>query len=89
LVLEKILKREKPRVYLGTLAIAPRSDIKRHFDEWGMFKKEDLDSDLRKSLSEILSLPLAKNVTDPKSNDLVIDVVVPKLQSGDALDLEA
>lgn len=82
-----ILKREKPRVFLGTLAVAPRSDIKRHLDQWGMFKNEDLDSSLRHSLKEIFSLPSAQNIEDPKNTDLVLDVIVPKFQSGDAWDL--
>ncbi len=52
-----------------------------------MFKNEDLDSSLRHSLKEIFSLPSAQNIEDPKNTDLVLDVVVPKFQSGDALDL--
>lgn len=83
----KILKREKSRVFLGVLAVAPRSDIKKHLDQWGMFKNEDLDSSLCKNLKEIFSLPSAQNVEDPKKSDLVLDIVVPKFQSGDAWDL--
>jgi len=86
-VFSKFLKREKPRVYLGVLAVAPRSDIKRHLDQWGMFKNEDLDSNLRQSLKEIFSLPSAQNVDEPRHTDLVLDVVVPEFQSGDAWDL--
>ncbi|MCG7948710.1 MAG: hypothetical protein N0C84_20430 [Candidatus Thiodiazotropha taylori] len=84
---KKILNREKPRVYLGALAVAPRADIKRHVDQWGMFQNEDLDTGLRQNLKEIFSLPSAKEVAAPKSNDLVLDVVIPKFQSGDAWDL--
>lgn len=83
----KLLKREKPRVFLGVLAVAPRSDIKRHLDQWGMFKNEDLDSSLRQNLKEIFPLPSVQNVEDPKKTDLVLDIVVPKFQSGDAWDL--
>jgi hypothetical protein len=81
-VLSKILRKERPRVYLGTLAVAPRADIKRHFDQWGVFKTEDLDTNLRQSLKEIFSLPLATEVSEPKSSDLVLDVVIPEFQSG-------
>lgn len=83
----KILKKEKSRVYLGSLAVAPRSDLKRNLDQWGMFKNEDLDSSLRQNLKKIFSLPSASEAHEPKSNDLVLDVVVPKFQSGDAWDL--
>ena len=67
--------------------MAPRADIKKHLDQWGMFKNEDLDSDLGQSLKEIFYLPSACEVDEPKNNDLVLDVVVPKFQSGDAWDL--
>jgi len=87
MVLNKLLKKEKPRIFLGTLAVAPRADIKRHLDQWGMFKNEDLDSGLRQSLKEIFSLPSAYEVNEPRYNDLVLDVIVPKFQSGDAWDL--
>ena len=83
----KILKGEKPRVYLGALAVAPRTDIKRHMEQWGDFQSEDLDDSLKASLGEIFSLPSANNVEDPKNSDLGLDVVVPKFQSGDAWDL--
>jgi hypothetical protein len=86
-VLNKILRKEKPRVYLGTLAVAPREDIKRHLDQWGLFKTEDLDTKLRQSLKEIFSLPSAIEVSDPKSNDLVLDIMITKFQSGDAWDI--
>lgn len=81
----KLIKRERPRVYLGALAVAPRSDIKRHFEYWGLFEKEDMDSSLRQNLIEIFSLPPANEVHEPKGTDLVVDVVIPKFQSGEFL----
>lgn len=72
---------------MGSLAVAPRADIKRHLDQWGMFKNEALDSSLRENLKEIFSLPSANEVNEPKSNDLVLDVIVLRYQSGDAWDL--
>ena len=83
----KLLRKTKPNVYLGSLAVAPRADIKRHIDQWGMFETEDLDSGLRQSLKEIFSLPLAIEVKEPTNSDLGLDVIVPKFQSGDAWDL--
>jgi len=48
---------------------------------------EDFDESLRKSLEEIFTFPLAIDVKDAKSSDLVIDVVVPDFQGGEfALD---
>ena len=83
----EILKREKSRVFLGELAVAPRTDIKRFLDQWGMLKTENLDSNLRHSLKEIFSLPSPQDIKEPKNTDLVLDIVVPKIQPGDAWDL--
>ncbi|MDH5178086.1 MAG: hypothetical protein OEZ39_16395 [Gammaproteobacteria bacterium] len=83
----KILKKEKPRIFLGTLAVAPRTDFKRHLDQRGSLIHEDLDSSLRQNLKEIFSLPSASEAGEPGSNDLVLDVIVPKFQSGDSWSL--
>ena len=84
---EKLLKKKKPRVFLGTLAVVPRTDFKK-IDEWGIFKKEDVDSELRKSLEEIFNLPMASEIDNPLKNDLVLDVIIPKYQLGGAWDVE-
>ena len=84
---KKMLKKKKPRVYLGTLAITPRSDAKRCIDERGIFINEELDTDLRQKLTEIFSLPLVQQVDEPEDTDLVLDVIVLKFQSGDAWNL--
>jgi len=84
-VLGRFLKKQPPRIFLGTLAVAPRSDFKSHIEQWTLFNKyrEDFDEGLRKSLGEIFTFPLAVDVSDPKSSDLVIDVVVPDFQGGE------
>ncbi len=82
----KWLKKEKPRVFLGNLAVVPRTSITK-IDEWGMFYSEELDVALRERLTDIFSLPPASEVINPRSTDLVIDVVIPKYQSGDAWDI--
>jgi hypothetical protein len=84
-VFDKLLKREKPRVYLGTLAVTPRSDIKRHFDQQGLPQNEDLDTRMRQSLKDLFSLPSAQDVKEPTNTDLGLDIIVSKFQSGDAL----
>ena len=77
-------RKEKPRVFLGVLAVAPRTDLKRHLDEKGLFEDANFDTALRQSLTEIFSLAPAQSVSSPLSSDLVLDVVIPKFQSGDA-----
>lgn len=77
-------KREKPRVFLGTLVVVPRADIKRHFDQWGSSRCEELETPLKSTLREIFLLPLASEVSDPLPTDLGLDVFIPSFQSGDA-----
>lgn len=80
----RFLKRQKPRIYLGSLAVAPRADLKRYLDQLGVFQREDLDTALRKELKEIFSLLPVEVAPEPKGSDLVLDVMVEKFQSGDA-----
>lgn len=74
----KIFRREKPRVYLGALVVAPRTDFKRHFE----LETEDVERGIRQSLTEIFTLPSAQHVKEPSSTDLGLDVIVTKFQLG-------
>jgi hypothetical protein len=74
-------------VFLGAIAVADRTDLKRHLEQEGVFEDEPLDSALRRALTEIFSLPPADSVEDPLSTDLVLDVWIPKYQSGEVLDV--
>ena len=69
-------------MFLGKLTVVPRASLKK-VDEWGLFGNEDLGSSLQRSLAEILTFPSASDVLDPKPTDLVLDVAIPKYQSGD------
>ncbi|ROZ61451.1 hypothetical protein [Ramlibacter sp. WS9] len=84
---DSFLKHEKPRVFLGTLAVVPRKDMKRHVDQWGMFRNESFDDPLRTTLEGIFSLPPASEVSAPHRTDLGLDVLVLSFQSGDYWDL--
>ncbi|MFS1525645.1 hypothetical protein ACL7TT_16280 [Microbulbifer sp. 2304DJ12-6] len=86
-MLKRFRKKKKFSIYLGSLAVAPRSDFKRYLDEWAAFGHEDLDSALRKQLMEIFELPLASSLDQPKETDLGLDIVIPKFQSGDMWDI--
>lgn len=77
-------KRRAPRVFLGTLAVAPRTDLKRDLEAGGQ-KVADLHLELQRVLAEIFSLPLASDLTAPWSTDLALDVFVTRFQSGGAL----
>ena len=83
----RFFKKEKSRVFLGVLAVAPRTDVKRIFDQMSFFRSEDLDAELADILKEIFSLPLASDVEEPLDSDLVLDVVMPKFQLGEAINV--
>lgn len=72
-------------MFLGTLAVVPRDDFKMLFDECGMFNKTDLDTGLRESLKEIFTLPSSAEAYPQRETDLVLDVMIPKYQSGEVL----
>ena len=84
-VLNRLFTKKPAQVFLGTLAVAPRSGFKSSVEQWTLFNRntEDFDEGLRRSLEEIFTLPLARNVSDPKSSDLVLDVIVPDYQGGE------
>jgi len=74
-------KKEKPRIFLGTLSVLPRTGFKK-FLESGFYSEQDIDLELRKSLEDIFTLPLASEVLNPLKTDLVLDVYVPNFQQG-------
>jgi hypothetical protein len=78
-------KREKPRVFLGTIVVVPRAGMKPRLDQWGMFQQEELETPLHATLQQLFSLPPASAVRDPLPTDLGLDVFVPSFQAGDFL----
>lgn len=85
----KLFRQEKPKVYLGTLAVVPRSDLKRHLDQWEYLDPEEPDTQVRQMLEEIFTLPRAADIDNPEKNDLVLDVIIPKFQLGELLPMDA
>lgn len=79
---DRLFKRQKPRVFLGAITVADRTDLKRHLEQEIVVDDEPLDSALRRALAEIFSLPPANGIEDPLSTDLVLDIWIPKYQSG-------
>ena len=90
--LKRLFRRERPRIYLGTLAVLPRSDLKRFLEQRGALldiltgtTPQSLDDALRGALIGLFDLPTVDEREDPRSSDLAIDVFVPKYQSGEFL----
>ncbi len=76
-MLKKLFRKEKPRIFLGNLAVAPRTGIKKHFDQWGAFESADLDSSLSMNLKSIFSLPLASEINRVRVFDVVSEPLIP------------
>lgn len=81
-------KAEKPDVYLGVVAVAPRSDFKRHLESW-VFSNRPVNADdaLRDEINEIFQLPLVSERQSNNATDLGIEIIVPKYQSGELFDV--
>ena len=82
-MLRKYLSKNKPRVYLGNLVVAPRTDIKRHLEDWTWQPQENLGAHLKGSLENIFTLPLVSEEEEPTKQDYALDVIVEKYQTGD------
>ena len=82
---KRIFKRDKSRVYLGSISVAPRSDIKRHFNNIGLLDHQsakELEESVHAKLLEIFNLPLASALEEIKNSDLGLDILVPNHQLG-------
>jgi len=84
-VLKNIFKKEKPRIYLGTLAVVPRTGIKKSFDSWDLMGIVELDGKLKESLIKIFFLPPSSSRIEVLESDLVLDVLISEFQLGTAL----
>lgn len=87
-MLGRLLRRKKPRVFLGAIAVSARTDLKRHFEQESVSEDAPLDSELQRSLTQIFCLPPAQSIEDPLPTDLVLDVWISKFQSGEVLDVD-
>ena len=87
-MLGRLFRRKKPRVFLGTIAVSARTDLKRHLEQDAAFEGAPLQGELHRSLTQIFSLPPAQSVADPLPTDLVVDVWISKFQLGEMLDVD-
>lgn len=72
----------KRSVYLGTVAVVPRADLKRHLER--PMAEEVSDTALRSHLQSVLSLAKAPSREAAAPNDCALDVFVAKHQGGEA-----
>jgi hypothetical protein len=84
-MLSKFLKRDKPTLYIGEIFVAPRKDLMRHIDQWGFFKRENIESGMQQSLLNLFSFPSIEERNTNNKKDMALDVIVSKHQLGDCL----
>jgi len=74
--------RDKRPVYLGTVAVVPRADFKRHFER----PVETSDTALQSHLQAVLALAKAPTKQEAGAEDCAIDVFVAKHRGGETWD---
>lgn len=73
-------KRSSLPLYLGDLAVVPRSDLRRFFEpDW---EGEEEDLSLKTWISEALELPLYSESVETKQEFLILDVIVGEYRRG-------
>lgn len=83
----KLLKRESPRLFLGTLSVDTGRSLVRHLESLSGGTPPALDRALLVELAESLSFPLAATVEAPNSTDMAFDVALQGYRFGSATDL--
>lgn len=83
----KSFKRKKCRVFLGSVTVTQRTDLKRHVERDCVFPGEGIDDTLRTTLQEIFALPAAADVSEPQRTDLGLDVLIPAHAAGNCFDI--
>ncbi|GAB6261770.1 hypothetical protein L4174_007115 [Photobacterium sp. CCB-ST2H9] len=81
-----LFQKEKPAVYLGTLAVAPNGNINK-FERWLNVTDYQMEDEMQVKLEEIFCLQRATSDTQFQKNDLILDVVIVKLQNGNFIDI--
>jgi hypothetical protein len=84
-VLRSLMKREPPRVFVGSLSIAS-GNLVRHLESLPGTPPPALDRALLIKLAELLPLPKVEAVDTPRSTDMAVDVAVQGYRSGSATD---
>ncbi len=73
---------ERPRIYLGTISVAPRSKTRVFLDGLTWRDSEKVPYELRDALIELFALPSVNTRDKPRKSDLVLDILVPDYRLG-------
>lgn len=84
-MLRSLMKREPPRVFVGSLSVAS-GNLLRHLEGLSGTPPPALDQALLVELAELLPLPKAETVDTPLATDMAFDVALQGYRSGSATD---
>lgn len=87
-MLSRLFRKEKPRIFLGILAVAPRSDFKQLIEDWDTLGQVDFDDQLRRELREIFTFRSLDDREEARKTDLALDIIVSDYRRGGAIVLE-
>ena len=86
-MLRRLLRRESARLFLGTLAVAPRGDFVRHLEDLPLLAPAPLERALLAKLVELICVPPVSAADPLRPSDLAFDVVVQGYQFGGSMDV--
>ena len=80
--------KEKPRVFLGTLAVVDKKDWKRFFENLVWVPNDDLQSNLHRQLEQLFALAPVESKHNHRQQDLGLDIILLGTNSGDGVLVE-
>lgn len=78
-------ERAKPRVFLGTLAVVPREDVKGVLADMFVDSGQEIEGHLQDQLQEIFALAPASTADPVHKTDLGVDVFIPEYPVEDSV----
>jgi hypothetical protein len=81
-------KKNKPRIFLGKIAVDSGNDIKRFIETIVWVPESNLDTELHRQLSEIFSFPKISSESIFQKNDLCIDVFLSSFHTGGGISID-
>ncbi len=81
-------ERAKPRVFLGTLAVVPRGDVKWVLEDMFGDSGQEIEGHLHDQLQEIFALAPASTADPVLKTDLGVDVFIPEYYGGESLSID-
>ena len=84
-------ERTRPRVFLGTLAVVPREDVKdakSALEDMFGDSGQEIEGHLQDQLQEIFALAPASTADPVLKTDLGVDVFIPEYLAGDSMSID-